>query len=121
MSGERRFRCPSCEALSGDETAGARTAVLICENCGDAVHTSDLIAGSDGVFGIRPDPENDGWCSSFWAVYPDGARELFDSNDEPLRQGDALPGTRFCIDRWQLSEEPVQGRFDVVAILKEND
>jgi hypothetical protein len=118
MNKQPTFRCPACDKLSEDETAGHGASVLLCEHCGHTIATHDLLEGEDGICGLRPDPGTDGWQRSFQAVYPDGAQRVFDLDGQPVQEGDALPGTRFVVKRWKVSEEPLSGgRFEVIGFL----
>jgi hypothetical protein len=96
------FRCPACHKLSHHEIARGATSVLLCEHCGHTVQTSALIAGDDGVSGVRPDPAGNGWESSFEAVYPNGDKRVLDLHGYTVREGEPVPGTNYLLERWEV-------------------
>jgi hypothetical protein len=112
---EKSFRCPACGVTCEDRDDAV---VLLCEGCGESVQRTSLVAGRDGIWGVRPDPPSDGWDGRFEAVFPDGGREELDLKGRVLRPGDSLPGTDFVLEEWEVTDEPVQeGLFGIVGVL----
>jgi hypothetical protein len=94
-------------------------AVLLCENCGKPVERTSLVAGHDGICGVRPEPPADGWGGRFEAVFPDGARSELELKGRVLRAGDSLPGTDFVLEGWEVTDHPLhKGLFGVVGVLR---
>jgi predicted RNA-binding Zn-ribbon protein involved in translation (DUF1610 family) len=113
---EKSFRCPECGELGDDRDDAA---VLLCENCGESVKRTSLVAGHDGIYGVRPEPPANAWSGSFEAVFPDGTRSELDLKGRVLRPEDSLPGTDFVLEQWEVTDEPLQnGLFGIVGILR---
>jgi predicted RNA-binding Zn-ribbon protein involved in translation (DUF1610 family) len=93
---QKSFRCPECGELGDDRDDAV---VLLCASCGESVERTSLVAGHDGIYGVRPEPPNDGWSGRFEAVFPDGTRSELDLQGRLLRPEDPLPGTDFVVER----------------------
>jgi hypothetical protein len=93
--------------------------VLLCQNCGESVERTSLVAGHDGIFGVRPEPPAEGWSGRFEAVFPDGTRSELDLKGRVVRLEDPLPGTDFVLEQWEVTDEPLEnGLFGVVGVLR---
>jgi predicted RNA-binding Zn-ribbon protein involved in translation (DUF1610 family) len=112
---ETSFRCPDCGELGDDRDDAV---VLLCENCGESAERTSLVAGHDGIYGVRPKPPAD-WSGRFEAVFPDGTRSELDLNGRLVRPEDPLPGTDFVLEQWEVTDEPLEkGLFGVVGVLR---
>ena len=114
-----RFRCPECDYLSRDTVLTGASSVVICEQCSGVAERAALVAGDDGILGLKPEVPEDDWSGRFIAVYPDGSRTAVDLGGHVLRPGERVPGNALVLDRWNVTDEPVEGRFEIVGILKE--
>jgi hypothetical protein len=116
------FRCPECDYLCRDTIITGSSVVLICERCANVVERTGLLAGEDGVFGLKPEPPEEDWSGSFIAVFPDGSRTGVDLEGHVLRPGEQVPGRSFALERWDVTDEPVgEGRFKIIGVLTEQD
>ena len=116
------FRCPECNSVSRDRVLTGASSVLVCEQCGAVTERSGLVAGPDGIFGLKPEPPEDDWSGRFIALYPDGSRSDLDLGAHVLRPGERIPGRPFVLESWSVTDEPVEeGRFEIVGVLKEID
>jgi hypothetical protein len=114
------FRCPECDYLSRDTILTGSSSVLICEQCANATEKTGLVAGKDGVFGLKPEPPEGDWAGRFIAVYPDGSTTGLDLEGHVLRPGEQVPGKPFVLKRWDVTDEPVEdGRFEIIGVLTE--
>jgi ribosomal protein S27E len=116
------FRCPECEHLTRDAILTGASSVLICAQCGNVTERWGLVAGDDGVCGLKPEPPEKDWAGRFIAVYPDGSRKTLDLDGHVMRPGEQIPGGPFVLDRWDVTDEPVEeGRFEIIGVLKDED
>jgi hypothetical protein len=115
---QRTIRCPACDGMFQDWTPRQRP-IRSCAFCGSEVAEDKLVRGPDDVWGVRPEPLSGVWNGRVLAVYPDGSRSDLDLGGVGLRPGDRIPGKTFAIERWDVTDRPVEGgRFGVVAILR---
>jgi hypothetical protein len=116
------FRCPECDYLGCDTILTGSSVVVICARCANVIERTGLLAGEDGIFGLKPEPPEEDWSGSFVAVYPDGSRTSVELDGHVLRPGEQVPGSQFALKRWDVTDEPVEeGRFEIIGVLTEKD
>jgi hypothetical protein len=116
------FRCPECNSVSRDTVLTGASSVLVCEQCANVTERWGLVAGHDGIFGVKPEPPDEDWSGRFIALYPDGSRTDVELGGHVLRPGEQVPAKPFLLERWDVTDEPVEeGRFEIVGVLKEID